>query len=93
MLIRRLKENSIELTEIEPIEAELLRKVPSVCDTGGDSRAETRLFSSPADTSERQFLNDFFRPEKPSRQIWKTCWIVLAASVVSLFRVSMATPG
>jgi hypothetical protein len=66
MLIRRLKENSIELTEIEPIEAELLRKVPSVCDTGGDSRAEARLFSNPADTSERQFLNDwdeYVRPE------------------------------
>ena len=66
MLIRRLKENSIELTEIETIEAELLRKIPSVCDTGGDNRAETRLFSSPADTSERQFLNDwdeYVRPE------------------------------
>ena len=65
MLIRRLKENSIELTEIEPIEAELLRKVPSVCDTGGDSRAETRLFSSPADTSERQFLNDWDEYVRP----------------------------
>jgi Domain of unknown function (DUF2017) len=66
MLIRRLKENSIELAEIETIEAELLRKIPSVCDTGGDNRAETRLFSSPADTSERQFLNDwdeYVRPE------------------------------
>jgi hypothetical protein len=66
MLIRLLKENSIELTEIEPIEAELLRKVPSVCDTGGDSRSEARLFSNPADTSERQFLNDwneYVRPE------------------------------
>jgi hypothetical protein len=66
MLIRRLKGNSIELTDIEPIEAELLRKVPSVCDTGGDSRAEARLFSNPADSSERQFLSDwdeFVRPE------------------------------
>src|SRR5260370_40262750 len=66
MLIRRLKENSIELTEIEPIEAELLRKVPSVCETGGDNRAEARLFSSPADIVEREFLNDwdgYVRPE------------------------------
>ncbi len=65
MLIRRLKENSIELVEIEPIEAELLRKVPSVCDSGGDSRSETRLFSSPADTSERQFLNDWDEYVRP----------------------------
>lgn len=66
MLIRRLKGNSIELADIEPIEAELLRKVPSVCDTGGDSRVEARLFSNPADSSERQFLSDwdeFVRPE------------------------------
>jgi Domain of unknown function (DUF2017) len=66
MLIRRWKENSIELTDIEPIEAELLRKVPSVCDTGGDRRAEARLFSNPAAASERQFLNDwdeYVRPE------------------------------
>jgi Domain of unknown function (DUF2017) len=66
MLIRRLKESSIELTEIEPIEAELLRKVPSVCDTGEDNRAEARLFSRPADVIERQFLKDwdeYVRPE------------------------------
>ena len=66
MLIRRLKEDSIELTEIEPIEAELLRKVPGVCDSGGDPKAESRLYSSPADSSERQFLTDwdeYVRPE------------------------------
>ena len=66
MLIRRLKENSIELMDIEPIEAELLRQVPGVCDSGGDSRSEARLFSSPADSSEGQFLNDwteYVRPE------------------------------
>jgi hypothetical protein len=66
MLIRRLKENSIELAEIETIEAELLRKIPAVCDPGGDHRAEARLFSGPADPSEHQFLNDwneYVRPE------------------------------
>ena len=66
MLIRRLKEDSIELTEIEPLEAELLRKVPSVCDAGGDPKAESRLFSSPADPGEQQFLTDwdeYVRPE------------------------------
>jgi hypothetical protein len=66
MLIRRLKENSIELMDIEPIEAELLRQVPGVCDSGGDSRSEARLFSNPANSSEGQFLNDwteYVRPE------------------------------
>jgi hypothetical protein len=66
MLIRRLKEDSIELTDIEPIEVELLRQIPGICDGGSDSRSESRLFSSPVDSSEAQFLNDwaeYVRPE------------------------------
>jgi hypothetical protein len=66
MLIRRLKEDSIELTDIEPIEVELLRQIPGICDGGSDSRSESRLFSSPTDSSEAQFLNDwaeYVRPE------------------------------
>ena len=64
MLIRRLKEDSIELMDIEPIEAELLRQVPGVCDSGGD-RSEARLFSSPANSSEGQFLNDWAEYVQP----------------------------
>jgi hypothetical protein len=65
MLIRRLKETSIELLDIEPIEADLLRQVPAVCETGGDGPSEARLFSSPADPSESQFLNDWGEYVKP----------------------------
>jgi hypothetical protein len=65
MLIRRLNENSIELMDIEPIEAELLRQVPGVCDSGGDSRSEARLFSSPADSTEGQFLSDWAEYVRP----------------------------
>ena len=66
MLIRRLKENSIEFIDIEPLEAELLRQVPGVCENGGDDRSEARLFSDPADSSDSQFLTDwaeYVRPE------------------------------
>jgi hypothetical protein len=66
MLIRRLKENSIEFIDIEPLEAELLRQVPGVCESGGDDRSEARLFSDPADSSDSQFLTDwaeYVRPE------------------------------
>jgi hypothetical protein len=65
MLIRRLKESSIELIDIEPIEADLLRQVPGVCDSGADSRSEARLFSSPADSSESQFLTDWSEYVQP----------------------------
>jgi Domain of unknown function (DUF2017) len=66
MLIRRLKGDSIELINIEPLEADLLKQVPGVCESGEDSRSEARLFSPPADSSEGQFLNDwaeYVRPE------------------------------
>ena len=66
MLIRRLKESSIEFIDIEPLEAELLRQVPGVCESGGDDRSEGRLFSDPADSSDSQFLTDwaeYVRPE------------------------------
>ena len=66
MLIRRLKESSIEFIDIEPLEAELLRQVPGVCESGGDDRSEARLFSDPAGSGDSQFLTDwaeYVRPE------------------------------
>jgi hypothetical protein len=66
MLIRRVKESSIEFIDIESLEAELLRQVPGVCESGGDDRSEARLFSEPADSSDSQFLTDwaeYVRPE------------------------------
>jgi hypothetical protein len=66
MLIQRLTEDSIGFTDIEPIEADLLRQIPTLCDMPGDSRVASRLFSKPADSSEVQFLSDweeYVRPE------------------------------
>jgi hypothetical protein len=66
MLIQRLNEDSIGFTDIEPIEADLLRQIPALCDAAGDSRAASRLFSNPADSNEVQFLSDweeYVRPE------------------------------
>jgi uncharacterized protein DUF2017 len=66
MLIHRLNADSIGFTEIEPIEADLLRQIPALCDAPDDSRAASRLFSNPADSSEVQFLadwEDYVRPE------------------------------
>jgi hypothetical protein len=65
MYIRRLKESSIELVDIEPIEADLLRQIPIVCESGGDSQSEARLFSNPADAGEGQILNDWVEYVQP----------------------------
>jgi Domain of unknown function (DUF2017) len=66
MVIRRQEEYGIEFADIEPIEADLLRQVPAVCESGESGRSQERLFSKPADASEAQFLNDwdeYVRPE------------------------------
>ena len=65
MLIRRLKESAIEFIDVEPLEAELLRQVPGVCESGGDDRSEARLFSAPADSSDTQFLTDWAEYVQP----------------------------
>jgi hypothetical protein len=65
MLIRRLKESSIEFIDVEPLEAELLRQVPGVCESGGDDRSEARLFSAPVDSSDTQFLTDWAEYVQP----------------------------
>jgi hypothetical protein len=66
MVISRLEGNAIEFIAIEPIELNLLRQVPAVCESGENMRSEERLFSKPADASESQFLSDweeYVRPE------------------------------
>ncbi len=65
-MIRGQKEKGIEFADIEPIEADLLRQVPVVCESGEIGRAEERLYSKPAEATETQFLNDwdeYVRPE------------------------------
>jgi uncharacterized protein DUF2017 len=66
MLIRRSKDDFIQIVGIEPVHGELLRQLPSYCDPSGDAKAEERLFSRPADPSETQLNRDweeFVRPE------------------------------
>jgi Domain of unknown function (DUF2017) len=66
MVIRRLEGNAIEFMAIEPIELNLLRQVPAICESGENPRSQERLFSKPSDVSEPQFLSDweeYVRPE------------------------------
>jgi hypothetical protein len=52
MVIRRLEGNAIEFIAIEPIELNLLRQVPAICESGENPRSQERLFSKPADAPE-----------------------------------------
>jgi hypothetical protein len=66
MMIRRWKDQSIEFSRIESIEAELLKQVPAAGDPEGEQKAEERLY--PAPTSEESLgvakdWEEFVRPE------------------------------
>ena len=43
------RKNQIELSELDPFLAELLRQIPTSADPGGVPAAEERLFSPPTD--------------------------------------------
>jgi hypothetical protein len=66
MLIRKWKKKSIEFSRIEQIEAELLRQVPACCELDESGNAAARIFPSPIDTPDPEFLRDwdeYVRPE------------------------------
>jgi len=65
--ITRTEEKGIRLTRIDPVCAELLRRVPASADPSGSDAAQQRIFSAPTDDSgEEQFARDwqeFVEPE------------------------------
>ena len=66
MLIRKWKKKAIEFSRIEQIEAELLSQVPACCDPDEGSKAEARIFPSPTNATDPDFVRDwqeYVRPE------------------------------
>jgi hypothetical protein len=85
MLIRKWKKKAIEFSRIEQIEAELLRQVPACCDLDQGSKAETRIFPSPMDTTDPDLLRDwdeYVRPEL--RQLFRSAKETVEADLSSL---------
>ena len=62
MEIRR-QGDCIEISELDPFLAELLRQVPESTNTDGVEGAQQRLFSSPAPASEREMCAEWLRAE------------------------------
>ncbi|HEY3902008.1 MAG TPA: hypothetical protein VGM54_25570 [Chthoniobacter sp.] len=60
MEITRTEEQAILLTQIDPVVAELLRRVPGSADPSGSDAAKRRIFSKPTDDiEEEEFTNDW----------------------------------
>lgn len=58
MEIRR-KGDCIEITDLDPFLAELLRQIPESTGTEGEEAAQGRLFSSPAAPSEQEICSEW----------------------------------
>ena len=53
------KNGSLEINEIDPFLAELLREIPASTEAEKDSAAERRLFSLPADSSQKELCAEW----------------------------------
>jgi hypothetical protein len=72
MEIRR-QGDCIEISELDPFLAELLRQVPESTNTEGVEGAEQRLFSSPAPASEREMCSEWTLYVEPElRRLFQT---------------------
>ncbi len=49
----------MEISDLDPFLAELLRQIPASTDPGGVPAAKERLFSSPADTSQKEACREW----------------------------------
>ena len=72
MEIRRRKAH-IELSELDPFLAELLRQIPASADPGGVRAAEQRLFSSPTPRNESEICAEWKTYVEPDlRRLFQT---------------------
>lgn len=53
------RDDELEISELDPFLAELLRQIPASADPEGVPDAEKRLFSSPADLSEKEICAEW----------------------------------
>src|SRR5205814_8906842 len=84
MEIRRRK-NQIEMSELDPFLAELLRQIPTSANPEGVPAAEQRLFSAPADPNEAEICAEWKIYVKPElRRLFQTATETVAADLEQL---------
>ena len=84
MEIRRRKDQ-IELCELDPFLAELLRQIPTSADPGGVSAAEERLFSPPTNGKEADICAEWKLYVEPElRRLFQTATQTVASDLKQL---------
>lgn len=75
----------LEISELDPFLAELLRQVPESTNTDGVEGAEQRLFSSPAPASEREMCAEWKLYVEPElRRLFQTATETVAGDLQQL---------
>src|SRR6266481_7056711 len=84
MEIRRRK-NQIEISELDPFLAELLRQIPVSAKTGGAPAAEQRIFSPPSNGSETELCAEWKVYVEPElRRLFQTATQTVAEDLEQL---------
>src|SRR5215510_15652018 len=81
MEIRRRK-NQIEIAELDPFLAELLRQIPASTNPEGAPAAEERIFSTPTNGTEPEFRAEWKTYVEPElRRLFQTATQTVAADL------------
>ncbi len=77
--------DTLQISEIDPFLAELLRQIPESADPSGVEAAERRIYSLPADSSEREIIEEWKLYVQPElRRLFQTANETVAADLQQL---------
>jgi Domain of unknown function (DUF2017) len=81
----RCRKNQIEISELDPFLAELLRQIPASANPDGASAAEQRIFSSPSNGTDQQLCAEWKMYVEPElRRLFQTATQTVAADLEQL---------
>ena len=79
------RNDEIEISEIDPFLAELLRQIPASANPDGAAAAEQRLFSAPADRNEKEICAEWKLYVEPElRRLFRTATETVAIDLEQL---------
>jgi hypothetical protein len=79
------RNDQIEISELDPFLAELLRQIPTSADPGGVRAAEQRLFSPPSNGKEAEFCAEWKTYVEPElRRLFETATQTVATDLEQL---------
>jgi hypothetical protein len=77
--------DALEISDLDPFLAELLRQIPASANPEGSAAAEQRLFSSPSDSKEKDICKEWKMYVEPElRRLFRSATETVAADLVQL---------